>query len=180
MQAVIKYLRLLLLLTMLSLTGCGFHLRGHEEIPVVLQKIYIQSDTPFATFEQVLRDSLRSYNIQLVDTPSQANVILNITNVALNSIAGSVSSDLTLRQYTLNYQITYQVLSPKGKVILPTNVVISTTTFTSNMSQMMLSSKNSTEQYMTALQHDAVFRLMTQLLSTDSRERLQHYPHKSS
>lgn len=160
---------------MLSLSACGFHLRGHEKIPTALEKVYIESQTPYGAFEQVLRDSLRSYNIQIVDTPAAANTILNLTSVKLNSVAGSVSSDLNLRQYTLNYVVSYQILSPQGKVLLPTNSVQSSTTFTSNMSQMMLSSKNSTQQYMPELQHDAVFRVIMQLLSTDSKLTLKQY-----
>lgn len=171
--------RALLLITILCLFGmlgsCGFHLRGEEDIPVALQNIYLQSKTPFGSFEQTLRDSLRSYNITLTDTPDAAQTVLNIEHVSLSSVAGSVSANLSLRQYTLSYTVQYRILTPKGKVILPNNSVTSTTTFTSNMAAMMLSSKNSTQQYMPELQRDAVFRIISQLLSTDSRQTLKTF-----
>ena len=151
------------------LSSCGFHLRGEEKIPTALQTLYLQSTTPFGSFEQALRDSLRSYNITFTDTPETANTILDIEHVDLASVAGSVSANLSLRQYTLSYTVTYRILTPKGTVILPTNAVTSSTTFTSNMAAMMLSSKNSTQQYMPQLQRDAVFRIISQLLSKDGR-----------
>lgn len=166
----------ILLFTFITLlTACGFHLRGEEKLPGALQVVYIQSDTPYGSFEQTLRDSLRSYNIKLVDTPQQAKTILNIMKVNLASVAGSVSANLSLRQYTLNYTITYNVLTPNSKIILSTNSVTATTTFTSDMAAMMLSSKNSTQQYMPELQRDAVFRIMSQLLSSNSRATLDTY-----
>ena len=176
MKLIMRAWLLSLLVCLIGLvSSCGFHLRGEEKIPIALQSIYIQSATPFGSFEQTLRDSLRSYNITLADTANAANTTLDIEQVNLSSIAGSVSANLSLRQYTLNYTITYRILTPKGQIILPTNTVTSTTTFTSNMAAMMLSSKNSTQQYMPELQRDAVFRIISQLLSMDSKQTLNAY-----
>lgn len=163
----------------LFLVACGFHLRGEEELPTALKVIYLQSKTPYGSFEQTLRDSLRSYGVALVDSPNQANTILNITQVQLTPVAGSVSADLDLRQYTLNYVVTYSVLSPKGEIIVPVNSVTASTTFTSKMSEMMLSSRNSTQQYMPSLQRDAVFRIISQLLSKDSQQELAAFSRSS-
>jgi LPS-assembly lipoprotein len=165
----------LILSLCLALTACGFHLRGNEKLPAAIKVIYIQSSTPYGNFEQTLRESLLTYNIKIVDSPKDANVILNIASAGLSQAAGAVSATLTLRQYTLNYNVTYQILSPKGKAILPANTVSSTTSFTSSMSDMMLSSKNATAQYLPPLQRDAVFRIISQLLSNQSQQALNKY-----
>jgi len=169
----IKLLLLSVLVGLLS--SCGFHLRGSTPIPKELKTLYIQSRTPFGQFEQVLRDTLTTYKVNIVTEAKQAPIILNIISANLNQTAGAVSTSLTLRQYTLTYTVTYQVLTPAGKVIIPTASVSSTASLTTDMNQMMSSSNNITDQYLPDLQRDAVSRMIYRLFSNNSRAALQQY-----
>ena len=157
------------------LANCGFHLRGSIPLPPQLETIYIQSDRPFGEFEQVLRQTLRTYKVNLATDVKQAPITLNIISAQLNQTAGAVSGNASMRQYTLNYIVTYNVLAKNGTIIIPTATVSSNTTFTSDMNKMMTSSSNTTAQYLPSLQRDAVSRMIDRLTSENSHTALQHY-----
>ena len=143
-------------------------------VPINLEKIYVQSQTPYAGFEQSLKRSLRAYNIAVVDSAEAANTIINITSSNLNQNAGAASADLQTRQYTLSYAVNFQLLAPNQHVILPNLSAYSTTTFTAQLSQMVASSSTPTE-YTSALQNDVIFRMMNLLLAEDSQQAITQY-----
>ena len=165
---------LTILLTLLILTSCGFHLRGHISIPPELKTLYLQSNTPYGDFEQTLRANLRSYNITLTDTAVKAPLTLAILNTAWQQTPGAFSTNLTTRQYTLTLTVSYQVLAHDGTVVIPTNSVTANTAFTIDSSQL-LSSTDLGQQYHDNLQQDAASRLMSQLTSTNNREAIDAY-----
>ncbi len=166
----------LLLLGISLLNSCGFHLRGNTPVPKELQTLYLQSEKPFGSFEQVLRENLRTYKINVVDDSKQAPIALNIISAQPKLDTGAISSDSQMRQYTVSFAVQYQILSPSGQVIIATQSVnSSSTTFTVNINKTMLDSDSLIAQYLPNLQRDAVFRMMERLLANDSRAALTQY-----
>lgn len=169
----------LIVLLSLCLSSCGFHLRGHVKVPRSLQRIYIQSATPYGEFEQALARNLRSYNIIVTDSANDANTVLKIISSKINQSAGAASADLQTRQYTLTYTVNFQLLAPNQDVILPKLSVYSTTTFTAQLAQMVASS-STPEEYKSSLQNEVVFRMINRLLSEDSQQSIRQYFAKQS
>lgn len=159
---------------MISIVSCGFHLRGHVSIPPELKTLFLQSNTPYGDFEQTLRSRLRSYNIKLTDTAADAPLTLAILSTRWQQTPGAFSTNLTTRQFTLGLTVTYQVLSSTGTIVIPTNSVTATTAFTIDSSQL-LSSTDLGQQYHDNLQEDAASRLMSQLVSKNSRHAIDAY-----
>lgn len=181
MQKILVMVKFLTLsLFIVTLSSCGFHLRGSIPLPKELETLYIQSNEPFGEFEQILRETLRTYKVNIVTNIKQAPIILNIVSAKLQQATGAVSGDLIMRQYTLSYVVTYQILARNGSIIIPTKTVSSKTTFTANMNQMMTSSKNTTAQYLPRLQHDITSRMLDQLTSDSSHAVLQQYFRRST
>lgn len=164
-----------------TLTSCGFHLRGTqsraEDTPQALRIIYLQSNSPYAQFENILRQNLRGYNIQTIDEPDH-HLILRIINYNLNQSTGSVSSNLQTRQYVVTFTVNFELLAPDGKVLLGPTSVTSMTTFTANLSQMLVATNNITQQYSLGLYNDAAFRLSSRLVAEDTRKAIAAYYHK--
>jgi LPS-assembly lipoprotein len=158
----------------LLISSCGFHLRGHVSIPPELKILYLQSKTPYADFEQTMRARLRSYDITLTDTAAEAPLTIEILSTNWQQTPGAFSTNLTTRQYTLTLVITYQLLSSKGIVVIPPNSVTATTAFTIDSSQL-LSSTDLGQQYHDNLQEDAASRVMSQLVSKNSRKAIDDY-----
>ncbi len=165
----------LLSLLIVTLTSCGFHLRGSTPLPKELETLYIESSEPYGDFEQILREVLRTYKVNIVKTAKQAPLTLNIIQAKLQQSTGAVSGDLTMRQYTLSYVVKYEVIARNGTILIPPETVQTNTTFTANMNQMMTSSNNTTAQYLPGLQRDAVSRMIYRLTSDNSHTVLQKY-----
>jgi LPS-assembly lipoprotein len=158
----------------LLISSCGFHLRGHVSIPPELKTLFLQSNTPYAPFEQTIRSRLRSYNIKLTSTMTDAPLTLVILSTQWQQTPGAFSTNLTTRQYTLSLTVTYQVLASNGTVVVPTSSVMATTAFTIDSSQL-LSSTDLGQQYHDNMQEDAASRLMNQLVSKNSRHAIDEY-----
>ena len=158
----------------LLISSCGFHLRGHVSIPLELKTLFLQSNTPYAAFEQTIRARLRSYNIKLTNTAADAPLTLAILSTQWQKTPGAFSTNLTTRQYTLSLTVTYQVLASNGTVVIPASSVTATTAFTIDSSQL-LSSTDLGQQYHDNMQEDAASRLMSQLVSKNNRHAIDKY-----
>ena len=69
-------MRTLLLLTVLLLSACGFHLRGQAGMP--FDTLYLDAANPGTPFIADLRRNLEANKVKLVGTAEQADVVLNI------------------------------------------------------------------------------------------------------
>jgi hypothetical protein len=74
----------------------------------------------------------------------------------------------------MNYTVTFNVISSTGKVIVPTQSVTSSITFTADTTQM-LNSNGFTQQFLGELQNNAAYRLLNVLLSQNSIKEIRQY-----
>ena len=156
------------------LTACGFHLRGTQPVPPAIRVMYLQSAQPYGEFEQILRQTLAGYGITLVDDPTQAPLTLDILSAAALPVSGVATSTLQTQQYSLTYQVNFQVVTQQGQIIVPNTAVTSTTTFTASVTQM-LSANTYTQQFLSSLENDAGFRLVNILIATNNLTAIQKY-----
>ncbi len=159
------------------LAACGFHLRGTQPVPQAIRVMYLQSTQPYGPFEQILRQTLPGYGIRLTDDPTEAPLTLVILSAAALPVSGVATSTLQTQQYSLSYQVNFQVISQRGEIIIPNTAVVSTTTFTAGVTQM-LSASTYTEQFLTGLEHDAAFRLVNRLIATNNLTLIEQYEMK--
>jgi len=114
-------LQSLLLVSLIALSACGFHLRGASEFP--FKTIYVSGSevTPFGV---ALRRNLKGQeNAKLVDSQSEADVVLQIMSERPEKVILSLTVQGLVREYTLNSFLTFQVIAQNGKVILPPTTI---------------------------------------------------------
>ena len=98
--------KLLLLGIAITLSSCGFKLKGSYEIPY--QTIYLQAEVESRVGRVIKKKIQRTSNVDLVQTASAAEVAINILSegsvrtVAVLSNAGSVD------EYELVYTVVYR------------------------------------------------------------------------
>lgn len=100
----------------LSLSACGFKLRGAIELPAQFQRIFVAGSAN-STLVRDLRDTL-AYSAEVVESRSEADVILNILREESKTRTLSVGSDGKIREAELQYSIIYSLTTPDGKVLL--------------------------------------------------------------
>ena len=109
-------------LLLVSLAGCGFHLRETTELPTAFKKVSLQGIGIERNFGRVLRNAFVDARSDL-----QANnthpTKLTISRLEENRRVSAYNSDRTVRQYLLYMKFAY-TLEANGKVLgtYPVNI----------------------------------------------------------
>ncbi len=98
--------RIVLILLALSLSSCGFHLRGrHAQIKAFsFASLYIKSAAP-SPFVVDLESGLEVYKIKLVTTAAEADLTLDITSETSDKQISVLSGAGQVREFQLRYRV---------------------------------------------------------------------------
>jgi len=111
MKFIIKLFNLIFILT---ISGCGFHLRGSgiEGIP----PIYIDNNAVFEINREIER-LLRLSNSPPIKNREHAKLILEITNEEYQRLPLSISRFLLVQEYELIYTVNFQINDINGQAL---------------------------------------------------------------
>ena len=73
-----------IVLLMLILGSCGFHLRGALPLAQPLHELFLQTSSPYSQLSHNLREYLKSSGVHLTDKPSEATTVLVILSETMN------------------------------------------------------------------------------------------------
>lgn len=113
-----------MILLMITLTGCGFHLRGMIEAPTWLNNVSIVSQQAHHGLESMLRMQLEANHIQLNPISTKAAYVLIIEKDDTQRNITSVSSSTTPRQYQLIYTVLFKLQNRQSIDIIPTTKIV--------------------------------------------------------
>lgn len=108
----------------LSLTACGWHLRGSESASGVTAytnplNLVITSTDDHGPLVNSLRQSLHTYNITEVDSGTTGAYRLDLKDLKLDKRAAGVGSDALVNAYELILFVDYQISSPEKVLTSP-------------------------------------------------------------
>jgi LPS-assembly lipoprotein len=163
-------------LAALSLTGCGFQLRGSQAIPY--QNIYLDankkdSDISYegglATVRKEsigppLTQALLDQGVTIAASPKEADATLRVSRERLSRTILSLSGGGRVREYRLNYSVTYNLIGKDGKEIFPDSTIQSTRDFTYDDNLYL--AKSAEERFLFRDQIDAAVRQIMRRLAT--------------
>jgi LPS-assembly lipoprotein len=99
-------MRAILLLLVLSLGACGFHLRGHnmqgKDFPFDSLYLKYSSPTPFVSD---LQNNLELYRIKLAPLSTQADLTLDIVSESTDKQIQALSGTGQVLEYLLRYRV---------------------------------------------------------------------------
>ncbi|MDH4234124.1 MAG: LPS assembly lipoprotein LptE [Gallionella sp.] len=110
-------MRTLLLTTVLLLTACGFHLRGHAGMP--FEKLYIETADPDKPFIGDLRRSLEASKVTLVDSAEQSDVVLNIASEISEKQILTLGGSGRVNEFRLSYRVSLRAYDLKQQDWIP-------------------------------------------------------------
>ena len=125
------------IIALLLLSSCGFHLRGVAEIPNWLNNIAIVVENGSRELEPLLTEQLQSYRVNLSTSKTNAQYWLIIENDSFQKQITNVSASTTPRQYILIYSIQFSLIKNKGDALLSSNTVSVTRQFTLNNNRIL-------------------------------------------
>jgi len=112
--------RILLLLTVLALAACGFHLRGSnlKGVEFAFKSLYLKApgETPFVAD---LRRALTANKVNLTATSDQAELVLEVVSEQPGKQILSLSGSGRVREYQLFYRVSLRAYDSRLTDWLP-------------------------------------------------------------
>lgn len=108
----------LLLVALIALDGCGFHLRG--TVPSALaQALFIEGIVETDPFVVDLKEALSAAGGKMVPAAAQAGGVLHIYRASHVRRSLALSRFGRSTQFDLSFRVVFDVRTPKGEVVLP-------------------------------------------------------------
>ncbi len=118
-----KPLQLSAILLLLTLSACGWQLRGTGS-ETTIERLYLETNTPNSLFTQVLRQYLLGSGIELTSKASEAEYSLNILKEKSTRRTATVSASARISERLLKEHVEYIVLNPDRTAALERATVI--------------------------------------------------------
>jgi len=117
-----------------ALTGCGFQLRGAQGMP--FQSIYLGTGE-YSELTAALRRQLEAGGTQVVDSPTGAQVRLQVIRDTQSKTITSLSSAAQVREYTLFRYFDFRLVDTGGAEIIPAARITIRRTLTYNENDLL-------------------------------------------
>jgi len=108
----------------MSLSACGFRLRGSVEVPDVLQQTYIAGVAEFSELNQELRKVLQRSGSTVVNNSASAKSIITISGENFRRRVLSVDAAGRASEYELHYKYNFTINRVGGEVIIQDQSII--------------------------------------------------------
>lgn len=109
-----SFSQLLILALVVSVTACGFHLRGQIPIPANLKNLYL--DIATASFKQSVSDVMTNSGATILPAAGGADATVRVTRFFVDREVSTIDNRGKANSYKLVMQVNYELVSPKGTV----------------------------------------------------------------
>jgi hypothetical protein len=148
---------LLLLLTSLALTGCGFHFRSPDEFPKPLHTLYFTSEKPYSSLSIKLRALLKSMRVVLVSNPKDAPYTMLVTGNHFSYPRPDIVDTTLPSSIVFSQMATLTIVNNRDKKMIATKLFHASSSLTLNSNQIYTANSND-------LIHEQLNRELTSLV----------------
>lgn len=167
---------ILIILSIFILSGCGFHLRGHNlnERPFPFTSLYLKGGDS-SPFMASLRDNLELYKIKLADSPATADLTLQLVHELRDKQINALSSGGIVQEYGLRYAVSVRAYDKENRDWLPADDISLQRILTYDPAQVL--AKEMEEQLLFRdMTSDAVQQVLRRLSRAKPRAKLTDKP----
>lgn len=112
-----SFLVVAMLVIAMTLSGCGFKLRGQASIP--FETIHVESPGFSVLANELERAITAGSNTRVVKDRAQAQAVLRIVGETQEKIILSLSSSGRVREFEFRYRVIYRLTTPDGRELAP-------------------------------------------------------------
>lgn len=152
----------LVLTGLVSVQACGFHLRGSADLPEAMNITHIQDARPPTDVALPLRQALTRNGAEVVESASDAGAVLSLSAERFNRRLLSTTTSSRVKEYELNYAVTFGVKRPGGEVLLAPQTVEVVRQMTFDETQV-LAETSEQQQLRQKMVNDAVRQILRRL-----------------
>lgn len=121
--------RLWLAALTLLLSACGFHLAGQQPVPDGLQKVYIDTVTPYKVGEPPVETQLRAIlqrrGVQVLSSPNNDATTIRLSKLSESREVLSIGTDGKALEFRVVTRLHYEVFKGPQTLMLPGDLVAS-------------------------------------------------------
>jgi len=136
----------LIVLITLMISACGFHLRGQTPLPIILQKIFLTSESDMHDFDVALLTKLNKKNVTILDKGSSSTddiLELKILKISLSDNVLSTASDNDTTSISRTLKLTYFIRDNSGKSLYgPRTVSVNESIYNQDDSTDVVAARN--------------------------------------
>ena len=125
------------LASLLALSGCGFHLRGSSGVNLPFRTLYLGVAQTSPLGVELKRNIDATGDTSVVTDAKGADARLMILSELRDRQIQSLNSAGRIREYTLFYRLSFQVLSKTDAVLLPPTEIVLKRDISFNESQVL-------------------------------------------
>ena len=107
---------LIFLLSLGLLTGCGFHLRGHIELPESMKTIYVKA--PQVELRDEISSALEASGATVVKDPAAGSAVVSVLRARYRREVRTVDQRGKSTGYILFLDVDYQITDSQGNVVV--------------------------------------------------------------
>jgi LPS-assembly lipoprotein len=153
----------LVLVAVLGLSACGFHLQGHTPLPEVVRTPFLQTTDRQSEFIISLQRAMISSGAHPVEVKSRASVVVAILKDDVVRRTLSVSAQNQPDEYELTYNVRFSVTAGDKELLPPTDI---SNVRSFAFSEQLLLAKNHEEMILRQdMAHDLADMVMRRLAS---------------
>ncbi len=153
---------LALLASLLTLTGCGFQLRGSSPVPAALQPLAIDCPASLpGQFCQSLREQLELGGIELRD-PGQSDYLLRLSDYRQDRRASAITAQAAAAEYILRHTVAMELVTKDQIPLIATTDLSASETYRYDETNVLAKQREEDElrqQLGDRLAQQVIFRL---------------------
>jgi LPS-assembly lipoprotein len=112
-----RVLTLLLMLTALLSSGCGYHLRGEANLPPEMQKTQLIINDEYSTLARRLRVMLERSGVEFV-AADQATAVLEIPQNRIVTEVLTIADNARVREYRVTATLRFRLTDTRGQELI--------------------------------------------------------------
>jgi LPS-assembly lipoprotein len=128
-------LRCLMIVAVLSLAACGFHLRGEAKLAPNLQRVYVLSSDPIGPLKRNVEQALTRSGAKVEDKPGTGVAEIRMTAVGVAPVVRSVGANARVNEFVMVYHVDLEISDSAGKTVLEKQPLEQSRSFTFDQTQ---------------------------------------------
>lgn len=110
-------------LLLLSIAGCGFHLRGVADLPDNMKQMYVQGINLQQGLGLTLKRGLKQNGVNVVNDYEKDSAVLTVLENTFERRVLSVGNNAKVSEYELYSTLKFKVTDGQGKLIIEPQVI---------------------------------------------------------
>jgi LPS-assembly lipoprotein len=152
---------LLVALSLVLLSGCGFQLRQPIALPATLASMRVETVDPYSPLQRNLEQALRQAGTRLAEGPGDS-AVLRVFQQHIDRLPLSVGDTGRVQEYLLRYTVEFELVDAAGAEVLPRQKVELDRDYTFD-TQQALGTPGEEELVKTELERDMVRTILRRI-----------------